>query len=224
MDCDCTAVDWSSWSTCSSKCSISTLVFLLDTTGFVTIDDQSWTFDFIRKVLEQLQIEGIRIRNYRLIKHNDPVEATEILNREQNFNVFNNTLMNMYKKEYYHGADWAGQQLDAILEGLKVAHYGEVFLLFTDSPSHQLNLEQEIIRRKTEQDVQIFIFLVQDYNIYRSGAEPSFRAYQKITRGHTYITSQMELTSQVVTVVKKTLSNGQGTVSYVKRKAKDLTH
>ena len=207
----------------AQPCEISTLVFLMDTTGSVIIGDQNWAFGFIHKVREQLQIEGIGIRNYRLIKHNDPVKATEILNREQNFNVFNKTLMNMYKKRYPSGGDWRGQQLDAILKGLKVAHHGEVFLLFTDSPSHQLDLEQEIIRRKTEMDVQIFIFLVQDYSIYRRGAEPSFRAYQRITRGHTYITSQMELTSQIVTVVKKTLSNGQGTVSYVKRKAKDLT-
>ena len=98
--------------------------------------------------------------------------------------------------------------MDAILKGLKAGDHGEVFCLFTDAPSHKLELEAEILRRKAEFDIPIFVFITPDYDIYRSGAEASFRAYQRITRKHTYIMSQID-PSSLVTVIKKHLKSSK---------------
>ena len=207
----------------AQPCVIGTLVLLMESATTFGITKQNWIFDFIHKVLEQLNKEDIEISSYRL-----PLE-----NRVQNFDVFKNTLRNFFEKENYGEERYmdngygngASGSMAAILDGLRFgARHGEVFFLFTDSGSHSLGLEQEIIRRKIEMDIQIFIFIVGDYNIYRRGAKPSFRAYQKITRGHTYITDTIEPASQVARVIKKNLKwRKVGKEQYyIQRKAKGI--
>merc|ERR1712223_1767914 len=155
-------------------------------------------------ILNGLKKEGVKVPHYRLIQVNDP--DVEVGERVSTLKGYQDILTNLYSKRHPSGGDWAEQSTDGILRGLEKGGHGEVFCLFTDAPSHQLDLLNEINRRRTEKDVPIFVFITPDYNIYRSGAEESFRVYQNITQRHTYIMSQIDPTS-LVTVIKKKLKN-----------------
>ena len=191
----------------AESCELSTLVFLMDTTGSFTGTDQNSALDLANGILMGLKKENVIVPSYRLITVNDP--DTEVSERDNRLNDFKATLMNLYSKDHYYGGDPPEQSFDAILKGLKLGSHGEVFCLFTDAPTHKLELEKEIMRRKAEFDIPIFVFITPDYNINRNTiAELSFRAYQRITRRHTYIMSQID-PSSLVTVIKKYLKSSK---------------
>ena len=184
------------------KCLLNTLVLLMDTTGSFRGIDQNSALTLADGILTGLAQEEVVVPRYRLITVNDP--KTEVGDHVESLKEFKNVLTNLYKKRHPVGGDWAEQSLDAILKGLKRGGHGEVFCLFTDAPSHKLELEAEINRRRKEFDVPIFVFITPDYSIYRGGATDSFRAYQRISNRHTYIMSQID-PSSLVTVIKKHL-------------------
>jgi len=144
---------------------------------------------------------------------NDP--EVEVDDRIDSLSEFKSTLENLYSKKHPDGGDWPEQSLDAILRGLNVGTHGEVFCLFTDAATHKLRLENEIMRRKAEFDIPIFVFITPDYTInVTRDAELSFRAYQRITQRHTYIMSQIS-PSSLVTIIKKYLkSSTRGCLTY----------
>ena len=192
---------------CNAKsCEVRTLVFLMDTTGSFRGVHQNHALKLARGILKGLKNEKVKVPSYRLITVNDP--ETDVGHRVNSLKEYKSILTNLYTKSHPSGGDWAEQSMDAILKGLKAGDHGEVFCLFTDAPSHKLELEAEILRRKAEFDIPIFVFITPDYDIYHSGAEASFRAYQRITRRHTYIMSQIE-PSSLVTVIKKNLKSSK---------------
>ena len=194
------------------SCELNTLVFLMDTTGSFSGVDQNSALDLARGILDGLKKEKVNVPAYRLITINDP--DTEVGVRENSLKTFKDILTNLYSKNHPSGGDTPEQSLDGILKGLNDGNHGEVFCLFTDAPSHQLNLKRDILRKKTEKDVPIFVFITPDYNIYDSSNNRSFRVYQEITGRHTYIMSQIG-PSSLVTVIKKMLkSSKQGELQF----------
>ena len=193
---------------CNAKsCELSTLVFLMDTTASFSGTDQNSALDLANGILQGLKKEKVIVPSYRLITVNDP--DTEVSERVNSLKEFKATLRSLYSKDHYYGGDWPEQSLDAILKGLKVGSHGEVFCLFTDAATHKLELEAEILRRKAEYDIPVFVFITPDYNInINNEARLSFRAYQRITRRHTYIMSQID-PSSLVTVIKKYLKSSK---------------
>jgi len=98
-----------------------------------------------------------------------------------------------------------------------------VICLFTDAASHDLNYEKDIIRKVTEKDVHLFIFLTPDYPLYAGEGDSyrkpsvgmeSYRVYQRITGRHTYIMSKTEPSTASIIMHKALKSSAKECVTY----------
>jgi len=199
----------------AESCELSTLVFLMDTTGSFSGVDQNSALTLANGIIDGLNKAKVMVPKYRYTTVNDPkvevMDPVTMKDKNKLIKKFKDTLKSIYTKSHPSGGDWAEQSTLAIVETLKKAAFGEVFCLFTDAPTHQLNLKAEILRRKKEQDIPIFVFLTPDYNIYSSKiAQDSYRLYQNISSRHTYIMSQTDPSSLVILIDKYLRSNKMG--------------
>jgi len=202
---------------CNKKsCEVSTLFFLMDTTGSFSGVDQNSALSLGTDLLKELKREKVKVPAFRIVTIDDP--KTEVRKEITNQNIFETKLRGIYKEDLPGGNNnWEEKSMDGILKAVNVANHGAVICLFTDAASHDLNLEDQILRKIREKDVHIFIFLTPDYPLYKgegsSYREPkkgmeSYRVYQRISHRHTYIMSKTEPSTAAI-VMQKALKTSQ---------------
>ena len=202
---------------CNKKsCEVSTLFFLMDTTGSFSGVDQNSALSLGIDLLDELKREKVDVPAFRIVTIDDP--TTEVRKEITDQNTFSTKLNSLYKEKHPRGNNnWEEKSMDGILKAVNTANHGAVVCLFTDAASHDLNLEAEISRKIKEKDVHIFIFLTPDYPLYKGEGnwyrEPkkgleSYRVYQRISHRHTYIMSKTDPSTAAI-VMQKALKTSQ---------------
>lgn len=188
------------------SCEVSTLFYLMDTTGSFSGVDQNSALSLGINLLNELKEDKVKIPMFRIVTINDP--DTEVRNVITGQSLFEEKLNNLYKSKHPGGGDWAEKSLDGILKAINTANHGAVLCLFTDAPSKDLDLEPDITKKLIEKDVHLFIFLTPDYDLSNAQALQSYRVYQKISKRHTYIMSKTEPSTASI-IMHKALKSSQ---------------
>ena len=200
------------------SCEVSTLFYLMDTTGSFSGVDQNSALDLGLNLLKELEDDGVKVPKFRIVTIDDP--KTEVRNVIDSDKLFKEKLTNLYKERHPGGnGNWEERSMDGILKAINTANHGAVICLFTDAASHDLHLEKDITKKIIEKDIHLFIFLTPDYPLYpgegSSYREPdkgmeSYRVYQKISSRHTYIMSKTEPSTASIIMHKALKSSHKG--------------
>ena len=198
------------------SCQVSTLFFLMDTTGSFSGVDQNSALDLGIGLLKELKKDGVEVPQFRIIEINDP--ETKVKNVIENQKDFEKKLKGIYKESHPSGGDWAEKSMDGILKAVKLGNHGAVVCLFTDAPSKDLKFESDIKKKITEKDIHMFIFLTPDYDNNNAKAFESYKVYQKISNRHTYIMSKTEASTASIIMHKALKSSQKGNHNIEKQK------
>ena len=113
------------------SCKVSTLFFLMDTTGSFSGVDQNSALSLGVKLLKELKREKVDVPTFRIVTINDP--NTEVRSEITNENYFETRLTGLYDDGHPSGGDREEKSLDGILKAINTANHGAVIFLFTDA-------------------------------------------------------------------------------------------
>ena len=205
----------------AQSCRISTLFFLMDTTGSFSGVDQNSALTLGAEIVGELKVQGIEVPRFQITTVDDP--TVEVGSPITDSTTFNNSLYAIYRNKRGGGnSNWPERSTKAIVETGKKANADAVLCLFTDAATHDLGLETEIMKLVENKGLSIYVFLTPDYPIvpgecgdpycYANPTEgiPSFKLYQRISKRHTYIMSKTEPSSASLIIEKALKRSTEG--------------
>eukprot|EP00092_Neocalanus_flemingeri_P054516 GFUD01064214.1.p1 GENE.GFUD01064214.1~~GFUD01064214.1.p1 ORF type:complete len:1274 (-),score=241.09 GFUD01064214.1:268-3900(-) len=202
-----------------ASCEISTLFFLMDTTGSFNSVHQNTALDLGKGLLKELVKRGIKVPRFQIVKIDDPtvtIGAPIYVQKD-----FAESLYNVYKQSNPGGnGNWPEKSTKGILDTVKSANANAVLCLFTDAATHDHNLETEIKNKLRDKDISLYIFLTPDYPIVPGVNEgayanptlgiPSFHLYQRLSNRQTYIMSKTEPSTASLVIEKALKKKKEG--------------
>ena len=204
------------------SCSISTLFFLIDTTGsFHGPHDQNLALTIGAEIVKELIVQGVEVPRFQITKVGDPdveVGAPIIDARSFNESLFN--IHRDVKGRLQGDGTWPERSTKGLLETARMATAGAVLCLFTDAATHDHDLEADIQNIVRNKGLSIYIFLTADYPIDPNENRgnyanpqlgiPSFKLYQRLSKRHTYIMSKTDPSSASLVIEKALKKSTEG--------------
>ena len=157
------------------------LTFVVDTTKSVKPDKYS-IFNLTQKVVERIQEINANIPSYHLVTFNDfgPSYRRNVDFRLDTTDVieFKQEIVSLIFESYDGGRDSKERLMQGLRGAIDNAPEKSLIVVFTDNGSKDLNLKTEILRRKQEKNITVYIVLTPIFEGFPN--DPSLDVYAEV--------------------------------------------
>ncbi len=157
------------------------LTFVVDTTKSVKPDKYS-IFNLTQKVVERIQEINANIPSYHLVTFNDfgpnfrrnvdfRLDTTDVIE-------FKQEIVSLVFESYDGGRDSKERLMQGLFGAIENAPEKSLIVVFTDNGSKDLNLKGELLRRKQQKNITVYIVLTPIYEGFPK--DPSLDVYDEV--------------------------------------------